>query len=143
MNAILLQFDGPAAGEAFLVGRAVFGLVVAFTGLNHFTNTDSMAGYAEAKGLPMPRAGVLVSGGLLVVCGLAVVGGAFPAVAAGGIALFMLVSAVVFHDFWAAPDDQAQDEMTQFLKNAMIFGASVVLLALSNVAWPYALSLRL
>ncbi|MFB6194522.1 MAG: DoxX family protein, partial [Halobaculum sp.] len=120
-----------------------FGAVLAFMGLNHFVQTDQMTGYAEAKGLPAPRAGVLVSGGTLVFGGLGIALGVFPTLAAGAVATFTLVSALVFHDFWAVPDDQTQDEMTQFLKNTVIFGGALAFLAFSAVPWPYSLGLSL
>ncbi|MGM0718302.1 MAG: quinol oxidase, partial [Halobacteriota archaeon] len=39
-----LQLDAPFAGELFLLGRLLFGGVLAFMGLNHFMNVDAMAG---------------------------------------------------------------------------------------------------
>lgn len=38
---------------------------------------------------------------------------------------------------------QRQAEMTNFLKNASLFGAALVFVALSGNAWPYALNLGL
>ena len=134
-------FDGPGAAEVFLLGRLLFGLVLAFTGLNHFLNADAMTGYAEAKGLPAPRFGVLFSGAVLVFGGLAIAAGALVAPAAAAIALFMLATMFAFHDFWAVPDEQKQDEMTQFLKNSVIFGGALVFFALSSVPWPYSVAL--
>lgn len=145
-STIILQgganvFRGTGAAEAFLIGRLLFGLVLAFTGLNHFQGVEGMTGYAEAKGLPAPRFGVLFSGGMLVFGGLGIAAGVLPTLAAGAIALFALTAAVVFHDFWAVPEDQKQDEMTQFLKNMTILGAALVFLSLSSVPWPYSLGL--
>jgi uncharacterized membrane protein YphA (DoxX/SURF4 family) len=140
---MVLQFDGSGAGIAFFVGRVLFGLVLAFTGLNHFVNADSMTGYAEAKGLPAARFGVLGSGVLLVLAGLALAVGAFPALAAGAIAVFFLVTTPMFHDFWAVPEDQQQAELTHFLKNTMLLGVALVFLGLSGTTWPYALGVGL
>jgi hypothetical protein len=47
-----MAFESAAAGIAFLVARLAFGLVVAFMGVNHFTNTGQMVPYAKAKGVP-------------------------------------------------------------------------------------------
>lgn len=142
---LLLQgstaFDGPLAAEAFLLGRLLFGFVLAFMGLNHFAQADAMTGYARAKGLPAPRAGVLLSGGTLLFAGLGVAAGAFVVPAAGAAALFLLVSAAVFHDFWAVPEDQQQDEMTAFLKNTVMAGGALAFLGLASAPWPYAVGL--
>jgi uncharacterized membrane protein YphA (DoxX/SURF4 family) len=134
----MMALESLAADLAFLVGRVAFGGVLAFMGLNHFLQTDAMTGYAQAKGLPAPRVGVLASGGLLVGAGAAIVLGAFPTLAAGGLALFRGLSALLFHDFWAVPEDQKQDEMTAFLKNVGLVGGALLFFALGSSAWPYA-----
>ncbi|GGM68029.1 putative membrane protein YphA (DoxX/SURF4 family) [Halarchaeum rubridurum] len=133
----------PLAGEVFLLARLCFGLTLAYMGLNHFRATDYMAGYAESKGVPAPTAGVLVSGGMLVLGGLAIVVGAFPVLAAGALAVFLLVSAVTIHDYWAAPEDQRSDEQTAFLKNVGLAGGALCFLALGGVDWQYALNVGL
>ena len=135
--------DGPGAEGLFLLGRALFGLVVAFMGLNHFVNVESMAGYAGAKGVPAPKLAVALSGGMLLFGGLGVAAGVFPTLAAGALVVFFLVATPTMHDFWAAPEDQQQTEMTQFLKNVVMLGASATFLALSGADWPYALGVGL
>jgi len=125
------------AAELGLVARVLFGGVLAFTGLNHFQNVDAMTGYAEAKGLPLPRAGVVGSGVLLVGAGLGVAAGVAPVLAAGALAVFLLVTAVLFHDFWAVPADQTQDDMTQFLKNVALAGGALAFLVGGTEVWAY------
>jgi uncharacterized membrane protein YphA (DoxX/SURF4 family) len=132
---------GGTEGVLFLVARVLFGGVLAFMGLNHFMQVDGMAGYAEHKGLPAPRLSVLFSGGLLVLAGLSVVLGAFPVLAGLALATFLLVSAFTMHDFWAVPEDQAQDEMTGFLKNVALAGGALALAAIGTSAWAYSVGL--
>ena len=136
-----MAFETAGAAGLFLLARVLFGGVLAFTGLNHFVSAEEMIPYAEAKGVPAPAASVYGSGGLLVVSGLLVIVGAYPVVAAGALATFLLVSAVTMHDFWAVPEDQQQDEMTQFLKNVALAGGAIGLLAVAGTAWPYSLAL--
>ncbi|WP_276271716.1 DoxX family protein [Haloarcula litorea] len=138
-----MVFDTAAGGILFLLARVLFGGVLAFMGLNHFQNGETMAGYAEAKGLPAPELAVYASGGLLVFSGLSIVLGAFPVLAAGALATFLLVSAVTMHDFWAVPEDQQQDELTGFLKNVAMAGGALVLLSAAGTAWPYSVGLAL
>jgi len=134
----------PFAGELFLLGRLLFGVTLAFMGLNHFMDVDTMAGYAEFKGLPAPRFSVIASGLVLVLGGLGVAAGAFPVLAAGALAAFLLISAVTMHDFWSIDDpEERQSEMTSFLKNVYGAGAALALLAVGGTAWPYALGLGL
>jgi uncharacterized membrane protein YphA (DoxX/SURF4 family) len=118
--------------------------VLAFMGLNHVTGLDGMSGYADAKGVPAPRLAVLGSGLALVAGGLAIALGVYPLVGAAVIALFFLVVTPVMHDFWTVEDpEQRQSEMTDFLKNATLFGAALVFVALGDAAWPYALGVGL
>ena len=134
-----LQFDAPLAGELFLLGRILFGATLAFMGLNHFMDLETMAGYAEFKGLPAPQFSVIASGAVLVLGGLGVAAGAFPVVSAGALVVFLLVSAVTMHDFWSMDDpEEKQNEMTSFLKNVYGAGAALALLAAGGAAWPYA-----
>lgn len=129
------------AGLVFLLARVLFGLVLAFMGLNHFMDTEAMTGYAEAKGVPAPKASVLLSGGALLFGGLGVAVGAYPVLAAGALATFFLVSTPKMHDFWNAEDTQT--EMTQFLKNAALLGGSLGFLALGGSEWPLAVTIGL
>lgn len=129
---------GDPAGLVFLLARVVFGGVLAFMGVNHFLDLDAMTGYAEAKGLPAPRLAVAVGGGLLVFGGLGIALGVFPALAAGAVAVFLAVTSVTIHDFWAVPEERTQEELTHFLKNATLFAAALTFLALSGTPWPYA-----
>ena len=139
----LQSFDGPFAAELFLVARVLFGGVLAFTGLNHFLDLEGMAGYAEMKGIPAPTFSVALSGFVLIAGGLGVALGVFPALAGAALAGFLLVATPTMHDFWAAPEEQQQTEMTQFLKNVGLFAASLALVAVSVLEWPYAVGLGL
>jgi putative oxidoreductase len=138
-----MVFDATGGGIAFLLGRLLFGLVMAFTGLNHFLNADQMTGYAGAKGVPAPGLAVPFTGGMLIFGGLGVALGVFPLLAAGAIAVFLLVTTPVMHDFWAAPAEDQQSELTQFLKNAALLGVALVFLTLSATPWPYSVGVGL
>jgi len=128
-------------GVVLLLGRVLFGAVIAFTGLSHFMQTDEMTGYAEHKGLPAPKLGVLASGLLLVFGGISIVTGVLPVLSSVLIAGFLVVSGLVFHDFWAVPAEDQQPEMTQFLKNVALAGGALVIAAVGPQDWAYSLGL--
>ena len=139
-----VTLESAAGGAAFLVGRVVFGGLLAFMGFNHFGSVDGMAGYAEAKGVPAPRAMVFLSGVVLLVGGVSIALGAYPAVGAALVVGFFVVVTPVMHDFWTVEDpEQRQSEMNDFLKNAVMAAGSLVILALAGTAWPYALNVGL
>lgn len=130
------------AGTILLVGRVLFGGLLAFQGLNHFTNIGQLAEYADAKGVPAPRVGVVASGLMLILGGLAIVTGAYATLGAGMVAVFLVVTSPAIHNFWAVEEDQ-QSEMTDFIKNGELLGASLTFLAISGMEWQYALEIGL
>lgn len=139
-----MTIETTLGGIAFLVGRVLFGVLLGFMGVNHFTGLDGMSGYAEAKGVPFPRLSVVVSGSVLVLGGLAIILGVFPLLGAAAIAVFLLVVTPTIHDFWSVDDpDQRQAELNNFLKNAALFGAALLIVSIGGTAWPYALNVGL
>lgn len=126
-----------------LGARLLFGGVIAFMGVNHFLQLEQLIGYAQFKGLPAPKLSVVASGAVLVLGGLGIVLGAFPLVSALAVAGFLVVSALMMHDFWAVEEDQQQDEMTAFLKNVVMAGGALSIAALSTQTWAFSVGLGL
>jgi len=137
------MFEATGADIVFVVARVLFGGVLAFTGLNHFRNVEEMTGYAEFKGLPAPKLSVLGSGFVLVFGGASVILGILPAIGAGMLAVFLVVSAVLMHDFWNFEGEESQTELTSFLKNVYGAGGALVFVALAGTPWPYAVNIGL
>lgn len=120
----------------FIIGSVLFAFLFFGAGIGHFKASEAMTGYAKYKGLPAPKAGVLVSGALFLVGAIAV---AFAAIAQGdfvvygffgalAIALVMFPTAVIFHNFWKETDPQAkQNEQIQFNKDIALAGAALVI----------------
>ena len=136
-----MAIDTGLGAILILVGRLLFGGFLAFQGLNHFMNTDEMAGYAGSKGVPAARFGVIASGIMLLLGGLGIVLGVYPIIAAGMLAVFLVLVTPVMHDFWAAPEEEQQNEMVNFIKNVELLGASLVFLVLGGETWGYALNI--
>lgn len=131
-------------GLLLFVGRLIYGAILAFMGLNHFMNFGSMSGYAESKGVPAPSAAVTVSGLLLVLGGLSLIVGVYPMIGAVFVLVFFVFATPVMHNFWSIDDpEQRQAEMTNFLKNAALFGGALALLAITGASWPYSLGIGL
>lgn len=122
-------------GVVVLLARVLFGGVIAFMGLNHFLQTEGMVGYARQKGVPAPKLSVLGSGAILLFGGLGILAGVLPVVSAVAVAAFLVASALLMHDFWGVPEEQQQEEMTQFLKNVALAGGALALAALGLEAW--------
>src|SRR5438105_11882353 len=62
----------------FLVGRALFGGLFLYNGLNHFLHYEATRGYTAYKHVPVPAAATIISGAWLVAGGASVVAGLRP-----------------------------------------------------------------
>lgn len=139
-----MPIDGLLSGWAFLLGRVLFGGVLAFNGVNHFLNADGMAEMAGANGVPAPRAMVYATGALLLAGGLSVVLGVYPALGALALLAFLLVTTPWIHDFWNLDDpEERQQQMTHFLKNTALVGGAFLFLGLAATDWPLAAGIGL
>lgn len=137
------MFDGnTVALYAFLIGRVLYGGILAFMSKSHFTDLGSMAAYARSKGVPMPKASILISGLLLLFGGLSILTGAYTFIGCLGLLLFFIVVTPTMHDFWHMEDPQQyKAQQVNFLKNLALTGGILVFMAISNEVWPVAFNL--
>lgn len=115
--------------ELLLAARILLGGFFTVSGLNHFRMDDQLSGWMESKGVPAAELLNYFVGGQLLFGGLAVMLGAYVTLGIGALAVFLLVTTPVMHDFWNA--ESQQEEMTQFMKNAAILGGLLSLAALT------------
>ncbi len=114
-----------------LIGRIIFGGFFLMSGINHFTKLEMMTGYAKYKKLPAAKLGVLLSGLMLVVGGAAVLLGYYADLGALLLAIFLILAAIIFHNFWAETDATAkQTEQMGFMKDFALAGAALILFAM-------------
>jgi len=114
----------------FMIGRILLGGYFLFNAFNHFSNITMMAGYAQSKGVPSPKAAVGFSGLLLLVGGLSILLGVYPTAGVMTLALFLIPVTTMMHAFWKVEDPMAKmGEMVNFTKNMALLGAALTLLA--------------
>jgi len=112
-----------------LVGRILLGLIFVLSGFAKISGFDGTAGYIASKGLPLPQ---LLAALTIVVelgGGLALMAGFYTRQAVVALAGFSLLTAVVFHNFWAAPQAEQMGQQINFMKNLAIAGGMLVLAA--------------
>ena len=119
-------------GVLLLIGRILFSLIFIGSGINHIVKAKDMVPYAQMKKLPLP--GLLVPlSGLMVLAGAAsIILGLWIDLGALLIAIFCILSGVIFHNFWAADAASKQGEMISFLKTISIAGGALVIVAIVN-----------
>ena len=114
-----------------LIGRILFGGFFLMSGINHFTKLEAMTGYAKYKKLPAAKLGVLISGLMLVIGGISIILGYYADLGALLLAIFLVLAAIIFHNFWKETDATAkQNEMLGFMKDMALAGAALILFAL-------------
>jgi putative oxidoreductase len=114
-----------------VIGRILFGGFFLMSGINHFTKLEAMTGYAKYKKLPAAKLGVLISGLMLVIGGISIILGYYADLGALLLAIFLVLAAVIFHNFWKETDATAkQNEMLGFMKDIALAGAALILFAL-------------
>ena len=114
MNA--LERFGP------LLGRILLGLIFVISGFGKITGFEGAAGYIASKGLPVPQ--LLAIGAIIVELGggILLIVGWNARWAAAALLVFIGLAALLFHNYWAVPPEQAQNQMIHFMKNVSIMG---------------------
>ena len=114
-----------------IVGRVLFSLLFISSGVAHLTKLQAMTGYAQYKKVPAAKLSVIVTGLMLIIGSLYVALGIYADLGALLLTIFLLLSAFKMHDFWNVTDAQAkQSEMTSFMKNLALAGASLIIFVL-------------
>lgn len=124
----------------FLLGRILVGVYFMMSGINHFKHLAMMTGYAQSKGLPMPREGVILTGLMMFAGGLGILLGVYVTFSILILALFLLVASFKMHQFWIVTDKMARmGEEINFKKNLALMGALLMMLAIPLSAWAFPL----
>ncbi len=105
-----------------LAGRILIALIFLFAGFGKVTGFEGTVGYIASKSLPLPQLAAI--GAIIVELGggLMLVAGWKARWAATALFVFTALTALFFHNFWAAAPDQAQNQMIHFMKNISMMG---------------------
>lgn len=123
----------------FILGRVLVGVFFVVMGLNHFGNLEGMTAMVETIGIPAPATAVVLTGLLLVLAGLSFLFGFHPPLGVLAAALFLVPVTLVVHSFWTFENPaQRADELSLFLRNVGLLGASLLFLAIDR-PWPMSL----
>jgi putative oxidoreductase len=115
------------SNQPSLLGRLLYGGVLAYMGFDGFRNNAKRVEAARNKGVPAPEFLVPFVTGLLTVGGLGIVSWRKPRLAAGTLVAFFIGTTPAIHNFWDL-DEGRQDNKIHFLKNSALLGAAIVLL---------------
>jgi putative oxidoreductase len=123
MNAICKSSAGPLV----VVARILLAAIFITAGLSKITGFDGTVAYIASVGLPAPALLAVLAITVELVGGIAVVIGYKTRLAGFLLAGFTLVAGFIFHNYWAAPADQAYIQNIMFMKNLSIAGGLLLL----------------
>lgn len=123
----------------FILGRVLLGGYFITNGYNHFKNLDMLAGYAQSKGIPLPKLAVLLTGLMIFLGGLGILFGIYVRFSIILLAIFLLVTTLKMHRYWTITDPmQKMGESINFYKNFGLLGAILMLLSIP-LPWVFSL----
>lgn len=105
-----------------LVGRILLAAIFVWSGFGKVTGFEGAVGYIASRGLPAPELLCIAAIVVELGGGIALILGWKGHWVAAALFLFTGMAALLFHDFWAVPPDQAQMQMINFMKNVAIMG---------------------
>ncbi len=103
-----------------LIGRLVLAWFFVPAGWGKIAGFAGAVGYATSAGLPLPQVGVAVGLAIELLGGLMLLVGFKTRWAALALALFSVVAAFFFHNYWAMPEAQQMMQQLNFSKNLAI-----------------------
>lgn len=126
----------PTLNNAFpLVGRLLLAALFLPAGIGKLTGFGGTVGYISSVGLPMATLGAVIALVVEIAGSLALIVGLQTRLAALVLAVFTLVAGIFFHNYWAAPADQAFMQQLLFFKNVGVAGGLFVLAGLGAGGW--------
>jgi len=120
-----------------LAARVMIALLYIPAGWGKIAGFSGTTGYIASKGLPMPQ--VLAAGTIAVElgAGLLLLIGLFTRWSALALAIFTLLAALFFHNYWAMPADQQIMQSINFWKNIAISGGLLAIVAFGAGAFSF------
>jgi len=112
-----------------LAGRILLGLLFVLSGFGKIAGFEGTVGYIAAQNLPLPAVLAVLTILVELGGGLALVTSFYTRQSALVLSAFTLLTAFVFHAFWAAPEAARMMQQINFLKNLSIAGGMLVLAA--------------
>lgn len=105
-----------------LLGRILIASIFVLSGVSKIFGFEGTVGYIASKGLPFASLAAIAAIMVELGGGLMLIVGWKARWAAAAMLLFSLAAAFIFHNFWGAAADQAQNQMIHFMKNISMAG---------------------
>jgi len=119
--------------ESWLIVLARIALGGAFlvAGVRNLLGFRMLAPIMAQLGVPLPQVALAIGIALQIVCGAALALGFYPAWAAAGLALFVVVATAIFHRFWEHQGHERVEHVNGFISNVALVGGFLLAIAVS------------
>ena len=114
---------------AWPTGRVLLALLFIVSGAAKFAFHAAIVGAIASKGVPAAEIVAWAVAIFEVAAGLALIFGVRLYEASLALAAWCLVTALMFHQFWAATGVEQQNQFANFLKNIALIGAFLIVAA--------------
>src|ERR1043165_1902506 len=121
------------ADGLLLAGRIVAGLGFLVLGLVNIGNHKALTGLMAFRKLPFPPLAAAFGIGMQIVFGGMLAAGLYPAIAALGLAGFVVMASVIAHWPFGKPAAEQKQDVISLLANSIMLGG---LLTLAGALWP-------
>lgn len=120
---------GAAEDTLVLIGRVMIASLFVPEGFGKLTGFADVVAYISAVGLPLPALGAVIAIVVEVGLGLLFLVGYRTRIVSIILAVFTVVTAVIFHNYWAMPTDKAYVNHLMFFKNIAVAGGLLAIAA--------------
>jgi putative oxidoreductase len=110
-----------------IVGRIFISVFVLISGVTKIARNKTMVEYAKSKKMPLPNLAIAGAALIELAGGICVAVGFHAPIAAVVLFVYLIPTTLVFHDFWAAPEAERQNQAVHFMKNLAIMGGLLIL----------------
>lgn len=112
-----------------IAGRFLLGAMFVVGGLRHIPGFVPVSERMRIRGVPWPRAALVVGTAFQIPAGALLAAGLFQQAMAVGLILFTLAASVVVHNFWDMHGDARRTALFWWQSNAGIVGGLMLLAA--------------
>ena len=112
------------------IGRVLYGGVLVILGLNNYLKLEKKIHLAETKGIPFPKASVIISTAIITLGGFLIMINFWIGFGVLCVWVFLIPATIKVHNFWTLEAGVNREiDMLNFIKNIALLGASLAMLA--------------
>ncbi|WP_295806076.1 DoxX family protein [uncultured Nitratireductor sp.] len=111
------------------LGSLLLGGAFVFAGLRNLGNIPFLTGVLAGRGVPLARAALFAGIALQCVAGTLLIAGIYPAYAAAGLIVFLVIATLIFHNFWDHDGPDRVARINGVVSNVALAGGFLLIIA--------------